>query len=360
MRRVSWIAACAVATFGILVGGCGGADSATSLRMGTGFLKAQLPAVPKGNLVTALRISSTVDLGYWQAAISPGYSYLDSQNTETSCNGSTTNIPFMICMIESVGITEVGTYSGPAPSGKIVTAVVSNISEGDYTLGAVVTNEENETVFSYKASADGSIGTVEYTSSEIFSGISTPTKIKLVWDSSDPAAQTFSVRQELHSGTPLGMGSQLFAVDGVVDSVAKIADVKYKFLEKIFSKHDNYIASVRLSADAIAIIPARCVSADASGTETLGAECGVPTNGTWQNHTWIDGDSAQPNLSMICGTANNYTSLDVLGTDAAGTVASPASADVPSPTVCGDLGSMTLATTAAPINTAIGSLKLFP
>lgn len=222
-------------------GGGGSGGGASTGGKPTGYLKVDLPQIPQSASIQSL---NTLEDGSIQAtAIDNNYDYsgfeslrgmLVNQNTVDTCTGSPDNIPFVLCMIELLGINKPGTYTGQNDEGEQLSVVVSDIT-GDpngYALKVVVTNTtRNKIAFKYKATADGKKGLFEVQKMLLFNGgmyaDTYANGISMAWDKTDPAkaSLTFQSQSYDYAVGSTGVGAYISIVKAIVNENDGVADI---------------------------------------------------------------------------------------------------------------------------------------
>lgn len=233
----------------------GGSGSTAATPKGTGFLRVQIPQIDlvETSFMKAQKqdIKSKSVVTFLLSTYSPGHSiatlgqYTRNENDGVECAGALTSIPFIVCLVESLGINAVGTYSGEFNNRSFV-ATVSETTEGDFDIQASVTKDSVE-VFRYKANSEGTVGEVFAVMHGLVdydtSGVDTLTEeaILISWDSRVAEASTVKVSSEYYgdylSGTTVTRG--LKYLSAIFDQTANTADVVLKnYTHNVLASYD--------------------------------------------------------------------------------------------------------------------------
>ncbi|MBX3018231.1 MAG: hypothetical protein KF767_10105 [Bdellovibrionaceae bacterium] len=193
-------------------GGGGGGGGSSSTRKGTGYLKVDLPQMTGASSAVVASSIGTMSLP-WAESASSGTPALTlkqlvtNTNQGENCVGIVESIPFLVCMVESMGINKPGTYSGTL-GGVTLTAVVAELSAdpNGYDIEAVVTKSGKD-IFNYKANTAGTKGEIRYELIEFFDVMGVPANADEVqeranivkWDNTDSANAIVETWEEYHS-----------------------------------------------------------------------------------------------------------------------------------------------------------------
>lgn len=241
MIRYCMVVALAGAIVACSGGGGGSGGGASNGRKPTGYLKADLPQIPQSASVLSLGEKTnnsiqpmTIDNDYAYNSIELLQRILINENTVDTCTGSPDNIPFVLCMIELLGINKPGTYSGQNDEGEQLSVVVTDIT-GDvdgYELKVLVTNTtRNKIAFKYKATANGKKGIVEIQKMLIFNGGAYADNyfhgISLSWDKTDATNASLTLQSQGfdNAGGSVGAGAYVSIVKARVNENSGVADL---------------------------------------------------------------------------------------------------------------------------------------
>lgn len=282
-------------------GSSGGGDGGG--YVGTGFLKINLPDIASvGIQSTVSSQAPLLDSEGFVESTSILSGTLSNQNTSSACVGSPSNIPFVICVIESLGINAIGTYNGLTPKGESAQVVVSDITGNisGYTLQAVVTlTNSSEIAFKYQANALGTKGLIEIVSNKIFTAVpgseslAPEDAIRVVWDSS-------STPQKLeytgHNTTNAPTNSVVY-MKALYDASAQVADIGYRSYSISPSANiaRGKFNQTRSSANLTLAVALSCQE---TSSPVDGVNCFQGTSGA--GYTLLDPESNSQQL--ICGT----------------------------------------------------------
>ena len=208
----------------------GGSSDGGSSAKPTGFLKAEIPSLPGSNSTSSvgaqsnIEMSSEYNIGYVASLVRGS---LADNNTGDSCVGSETSIPFILCMIELLGINAPGEYSGNTPGGEpAVVSVTELTGDPDYALKAVAALVSGRVIFKYLANEAGTKGLVEALPTILFHGsgaINAEYGVRLAWDATGPQGKVDLI---FHSSS--SESTQVSYTRVLVDSAGEIADVAYR------------------------------------------------------------------------------------------------------------------------------------
>lgn len=192
-------------------GGGGGGGGASSNRKGTGYLKVELPQMSAGSAVV---MPSLKPMGLpWAGSSSPGGTavqlkqMITNTNQGTDCVGIVESIPFLVCMVESLGINEPGTYAGNLGPLSLEAVVTELTADPDgYDIQAIVKKSGTE-IFSYKANTAGTKGEIKYAIYEFAAVLGSwgdPAEVLdrrniIKWDSTNSANGVVEATEEWHS-----------------------------------------------------------------------------------------------------------------------------------------------------------------
>ena len=253
----SWV----FASVAVVIAACsgGGEGGSSSNAKPTGFLKAVLPSIPANSTTVLSRGVSPLSVNTdYNFRIAQGlYENTVNNNTADTCTGSTSNIPFVLCMIELFGVGSVGTYNATNTDGHAIVVNVTEIS-GDpdgYTLKVVITNTtKSQVVFKYRANAEGTKGVIEAKPDYIFGGNSnadqSPWGFSLTWDSTTPAAQTLVFVSQSYStdtGNRTGAGAMISYLSARVNSVEGLADIASFENSAVMSSPPDHLIRAQLT-----------------------------------------------------------------------------------------------------------------
>lgn len=276
-----------VGTMAACSGGGGGGGGASSGFKGTGYLPVEIPAV-SASLVSSVTVSSAGGVSASAYADrTPGAELLDlvalteNSNNGQDCYGVAANIPFLVCVVESLGINQPGTYTGKIEN-HTFTAVVSAINQNGYTIQAVVTKDGSLEVFNYKANAAGTKGEIEVRPEDIFPGdipdvASMAGKTVLKWDGTTAADSTIEISGESlwnysNGNVTRGWAFKKALVDqsaGVVDLISKAYTVSTTASANKFFNMSVY--QTRFYDNKMVEVSASCSTQNNSGT--IGTDC---------------------------------------------------------------------------------------
>lgn len=312
MRHFTTYAVAALLTLtGCSSGGGGSSAAGSTGPKGTGYLKIALPELPQAG-VASVGIGSLAQVitsaSYAEAPDVLANALVDL-NTAEACIGGTGNIPFVICIIESLGINAPGTYEGKTPKGDAARVVVSDIT-GDpdgYTLQAVVTLTGNsEEVFMYKADADGKSGIVEMKPDSIFASSAPGTSgLRMTWDASVNAAQAVEYTHH-YSGTSSSIVSEqvgyILAVVNGLTGVADIASRNYMYVDNMsgFVEANSRFAQSRVGFDRAIVLHTSCTN---GSSPVEGNQCFAPSAATL--------DVLESGKPLSCGTVSTTGAIEL-------------------------------------------------
>lgn len=328
-------------------GGGGGGGGSSSTAKGTGYLKLDLPAMT-GSVVSSstfrpMMSVNTYPVGQYVFGLK---TLLTNTNNGTDCSGVVESIPFLVCMVESVGINKPGTYTG-AMNGVTLSAVATELtSDPDgYTLEAIVTKDGTQ-IFSYKANADGKKGEIKYIISGFYQimGVSQDPQIEaertnwIKWDSTVSTDAVVETAEEWHED--FSSGTTILKVvrymKAFIDEDAGIADIvskqSSKTVRNAFSPAEQQISTEifqsRVKDDAFVEGYTRCSEVSTSTAINLGSRCwdfstntsgGNPTTHIdWEVYSYADVNRNPPlspyNGDLVGGTwsSSGYSHLAAL------------------------------------------------
>ncbi len=300
--------------------GCGGSSSGSASEgsaspKGTGYLKIALPEIPEAGVASAGAgtLAQVITSGTYAEAPSVLSFALEDLNTDEACVGGSSNIPFVICIVESLGINAAGTYNGQTPKGEAAQAVVTNLT-GDpdgYTLQAEVTlTGSSEKVFSYKADADGKAGVIEIKPDSIFATNSPgKTGIRVSWNSTAVASQAIEYSHH-YSGTSSNIVSEqvtyIVAVINGMTGVADMASRHYMYVDSLsgFQEANSRFAQSRVGLDRTIVLHASCTN---GSSPVEGGACFNPSASGL--------DELVAGKQLTCGTVNTSGLIELNVTD---------------------------------------------
>lgn len=290
-------------------GGGGGRGGASSGARGTGFLKIDLPTLPEATLVSGSGLGAkalVIDAGTYANPILTFNSAVENKNTEDACVGSTANIPFIVCMIESLGINRVGEYRGQSPRGDNVEVEVIELT-GDpdgYVLQAKASLlSSGDAIFLYRANADGTKGLIEVIPVKIFNmNDYGETGYRVRWDKTTAPLGSLEFTAHWISDDTVGVSLDLYHLRALIDestSVADLASRAYKFFDSGLAEGESQFQQTRLGAGRVMALMTNC-------SDTM-----TPTEG---NECFAAGTTAVHDLSgvgepLLCGEINSSNEL---------------------------------------------------
>lgn len=342
-----------IATAACSGGGSGGGGS--SSRKGTGYLKVDLP-VMTGASASSLAGTGGVfrpQMSFSTTSVGHGASQLKllitNTNSGTDCIGVVESIPFLVCMVESMGINKPGTYSG-ALGGVTLTAVVTELTADPdgYEIEAVVTKAGND-IFNYKANTAGTKGEIRYEMLEFFAimgVVGNPDDVQdraniLKWDNTDSQHAIVETWEEFHSNfqntsTTKWVSHMKAFIDednGIADIVSKQSSKQWRSLAPE-AQVDTFIIQTRVKGSHVIEAYVECTEAQATESAvTLGTTCwdfsknnfgrtGSSNYLDWQVHHYQSGmDSRYPG-DLVGGTFDatvGYTHIAALNMTPPGT-----------------------------------------
>ncbi|HMN67600.1 MAG TPA: hypothetical protein PKC28_03590 [Bdellovibrionales bacterium] len=292
-------------------GGGGGGSAGSSSSKGTGYLKIALPELPNTS-------ASSLDVGSFAQVITAGSyaeapmilnSVLIDQNTPEACVGSSANVPFIICMVESFGINSVGTYTGAAPNGSAAQAVVANLTADPdgYTLAADVTLvASGEKVFRYKATADGKKGYVEIKPNKIFPVTDEHKEgIRLTWNTTTDQEHFLEYTYHYSGTSSQIVSEQIHYIAALVDNVTGVADIaarSYMFVDNLsgFQEANSKFSQTRVGKNRAIVAMSACTE---GSSPVEGSECFAVSTGTMQEL-----EAGEP---LTCGTVPTTGNIEL-------------------------------------------------
>lgn len=293
LRRGFWILTTLVlGAAGVACSGGGSGGGSSSKMKGTGYLKVDLPQLSgtsaltiSGNLRPQMTFQS-YSVGQYAVQLKQ---LVTDTNVAGDCVGIVESIPFLVCMVESMGINQPGTYSGTLGGVSLSAQVTALSSDPDYDIEAVVT-KGGEEIFNYKANTAGTKGEIRYEIlefSEILGVTPDPLDQQLrtnliKWDSTVAGHGVVEASEEFHSNYQSGTTVTKIVryMKAFVDEDRGIADIVGKFSVKAWrsllpeAQVDHFIFQTRVVGNAVLEGYVECGEAQSTqNAVTLGTTC---------------------------------------------------------------------------------------